>query len=85
MTRSGTFILREHRQGQRAMERGGRIHLPWLRQSPQAAINDPAVREALCELNTTLRRMNERMERALSREPFSIHPEVAERMEKADG
>ena len=44
-------------------------------------INDPAVRRALREINATFRRMNEKMERALAREPFSIHPEVAERME----
>lgn len=47
-------------------------------------ITDPAVLRALREINATFRRMNVKIERALSREPFSIHPEVAERMERTN-
>ncbi len=54
-----------------------------------AHFNDPAVREAMRDLNATFRRMNTKLEiaslRIAGKSPFSIHPEVAERMEKADG
>lgn len=47
---------------------------------------DPAVREAMRDLNKTFRRMNTKLEiaslRIAGKSPFSIHPEVEERMER---